>query len=42
MKRSSKILILDSCQKAPFPFNGKMYKQTHGVSMGGSLGPISL
>ena len=27
--------------KTAFSFNGKMYKQTDGVSMGGSLGPVS-
>ena len=27
--------------KTAFSFNGKMYKQTDGVSIGGSLGPVS-
>ena len=39
-KRSLKKLILDTCQKTAFSFNGKMYEQTDGVSMGGSLGPV--
>ena len=26
--------------KTAFSFNGKMYEQTDGVSMGGSLGPV--
>ena len=40
-KRYLKKLILDTCQKTTFFFNGKMYKQIDGVSMGGSLGPVS-
>ena len=39
-KRSLKKLIFDTCQKTAFSFNGKMYEQTDGVSMGGSLGPV--
>ena len=39
-KRSLKKLILDTCQKTAFSFNGKMYEQTDGVSMRGSLGPV--
>ena len=39
-KRSLKKLILDTCQKTPFSFNGKMYEQTDAVSMEGSLGPV--
>ena len=39
-KRSLKKLISDTCQKTAFSFNGKMYEQTDGVSMGGSLGPV--
>ena len=39
-KRSLKKLILDTCQKTALSFNGKMYEQTDGVSMGGSLGPV--
>ena len=35
-KRSLKKLILDTCQKTAFSFNGKMYEQTDGVSMEGS------
>ena len=38
MKRSLKKLIIDTCQKTAFSFNDKMYEQTDGVSMGGSLG----
>ena len=38
-KRSLKKLILDNCQKQP-SLNGKMYEQTDGVSMGGSLGRV--
>ena len=41
MKRSLKKLISDTCQKTAFSFNGEMYEQTDGVSMGGSLGPVS-
>ena len=39
-KRSLKKLILDTSQKTAFSFNGKIYEQTDGVSMGGSLGPV--
>ena len=39
-KRSLKKLILGTCQKTAFSFNGKMYEQTDGLSMGGSLGPV--
>ena len=39
-KRTLKKLILDACQKTHFSFNGKIYKQTDGVSMGSSLGPV--
>ena len=39
-KRSLLKLILDTCQKTAFSFNGKLYKQTDGVSMGGSLGSV--
>ena len=39
-KRSLMKLILDTCQKTAFLFNGKIYEQTDGVSMGGSLGPV--
>ena len=39
-KRSLKKLILDTCQKTAFSFNGKIYEQTDGLSMGGSLGPV--
>ena len=39
-KRTLKKLLLDACQKTAFSFNGKIYKQTDGVSMGSSLGPV--
>ena len=39
-KRTLKKLILDSCRKTIFSFNGKLYKQVDGVSMGSSLGPV--
>ena len=39
-KRSSKKLILDTCQKITFSLNIEMYEQIDGVSMGGSLGPV--
>ena len=39
-KRSLLKLILDTCQKTAFSFNGKLYKQTDGASMGGSLGSV--
>ena len=39
-KRSMKKLLLDSCQKTIFDFNGNMYKQLDGVSMGSCLGPV--
>ena len=42
MKRSLKKLISDTCQKTAFSFNGKIYEQTDDVSMGGSLGPVSV
>ena len=32
-KKSSKKLILDTCQKTASSFNGKIYKQTDDVSM---------
>ena len=40
MKSSLKKLISETCQKTAFSFNGKMYEQTDGVSMGGSLGLV--
>ena len=39
-KRSLNKLILDTCQKTAFSFNGKMFEQLDGVSMGASLGPL--
>ena len=38
-KRTMKNLITDVCTTA-FSFNDKIYKQTDGVSMGSSLGPV--
>ena len=35
-----KKLIKDSCSKTAFVFNGKIYKQIDGVSMGSSLGTV--
>ena len=39
-KRTLKKLLLDAYQKTAFFFNGKIYKQTDGVSVGSSLGPV--
>ena len=39
-KNKLKKLIKDSCSKTAFMFNGKIYKQIDGVSMGSSLGPV--
>ena len=39
-KNILKKLIKDSCTKNAFSFDGKMYKQIDGVSMGSSLGPV--
>ena len=39
-KRTLKKLILDSCTKNTFTFNGDLYEQVDGVSMGSSLGPV--
>ena len=38
-KRTLKKLIIDSCTKTPFSFNGQLYQQIDGVSMGSPLGP---
>ena len=35
-----KKLILDTCTKTAFSFNGQVYEQIDGVSMGASLGPV--
>ena len=35
-----KKLIKDSCTKTAFSFDGKIYKQSDGVSSGSSLGPV--
>lgn len=39
-KRTLQKLIFDSCAETPFSFNGKLYEQNDGVSMGSSLGPV--
>ena len=39
-KATLKKLLLDTCTKTAFLFNGQLYEQTDGVSMGGSLGPL--
>ena len=39
-KSTLKKLILDSCRKTIFLYNGKYFKQIDGVSMGSSLGPV--
>ena len=39
-KRTLKKLIMDTCTLTAFSFNGKMYEQVDGVSMGASLGPV--
>ena len=39
-RKALKKLILDTCQKTAFTFNGTIYEQLDGVSMGASLGPI--
>ena len=39
-KSTLKKLIKDSCTKTAFSFDGKIYKQTDGVLMGSSLGPV--
>ena len=39
-KRTMKKLITDVCKKTAFSFNGNVYKQTDGVSMGSSLRPV--
>ena len=39
-KRTMKKLITDVCKKTASSFNDNVYKQTDGVSMGSSLGPV--
>ena len=39
-KRSFKKIIYTLVKKTAFSFNGKMYYQVDGVSMGESLGPV--
>ena len=39
-KRTLKKLVLDTCTKTTFQFNGVLYEQVDGVSMGSSLGPV--
>ena len=38
--RKSTLMIKDSCTKTAFSFDGKIYKQIHGVSLGLLLGLI--
>ena len=35
-----KKLLLDTCLKTAFKFNGVIYEQKDGVCMGSSLGPL--
>ena len=39
-KRTLKKLIKDTCSKAVFSANKKLYQQIDGISMGSSLGPL--
>ena len=39
-KLTLKKLLLDTCTKTAFTFNGIIYEQKEGVSMGSSLGPL--
>ena len=39
-KSTLRKLILDTCTKTVFSCNNKLFEQTVGVSMGGSLGPL--
>ena len=39
-KSTLRKLIRDTCTKTVFSCNNKLYEQTDGVSMGGSLGPV--
>ena len=39
-KRSMKKLLIDTCPKTAFTFNGVTYEQKYGVCMGSSLGPL--
>ena len=39
-KSTMKKLITDVCKKKAFSFNNNVYKETDGVSMGSSLGPV--
>ena len=39
-KRTLKKLIKDTCSKTAFMFDGVIYEQTDGVSMGAALGPV--
>ena len=39
-KSTLKKLLVGTCTKTMFSFNGKFYEKTDGVSMGGSLGPL--
>ena len=39
-KSTLRKLILDTCTKTVFSCNNKLFEQTVGVSMGGSIGPV--
>ena len=39
-KNTMRKLLKDICTKTAFSFNGKIFKQIDGVSMGASLGPV--
>ena len=39
-KNTMRKLLRDTCTKTDFMFNGNVYKQIDGVSMGASLGPV--
>jgi hypothetical protein len=39
-QRTLKKLIKDTCSKTAFMFDGKIYEQIDGVSMGAALGPV--
>ena len=39
-KSTLRKLICDTCTRTVFSCNNKLYEQTDGVSMGGSLGPV--
>ena len=39
-KRSVEKLLLDTCTKTTFTFNGVIYEQRDGICMGSSLSPL--